>query len=316
MTIITRSLPNIWLNVYTERHFYYLINFKKSEFNNILENKHLYYFKEKQTKKDGVSFREIYKPKRSLKLALKAIHKKYLAKFILAPFVHCGPRYRSIVTASNGHSKYNSHLSLDIECFFDRVTKVVAADCLLKRGAKKPVIKIITDMCCEDNRLPQGFPTSPLLSALVVSSALKDFYGKFDGTKIIISVYADDILLSSNDIGMINDAECYIREKLAGVGLALNETKRELGKKGNKFSWLGLQLHPWVSYPREKLLKLQQEVYRFKTKRVIPADFKPKKPKKNGPTKQWQESVVGKISFVKSINSNKLLSKIERDIGK
>jgi RNA-directed DNA polymerase len=315
MTIITRRLPNIWLNVYTEKHFYYLINFKKSEFSEILKDKPSHYKKEKKIKKDGISFRDIYKPKRRLKLVLKSIHKKYLSVFTLAPFVHCGPRHRSISTAVNGHSKYTTHLSLDIECFFDRITKAVVRDCLLKRGAKKPVVNLITNMCCEDDRLPQGFPTSPLLSALVISYALKDFYSNFNYTIIIISVYADDILLSSDDIKIIDEAENYIKTQLATVGLVLNDAKREQGRRGDGFSWLSLNLHPWISYPRKKLLKLQQEAYRYKVNKVIPTDYIPKRIKKIGLIEQWKEAVVGKVVFIKSINSNKLLSKIEKDIN-
>lgn len=316
MTIITRPLPKLWLNVYTEKHFYYLINFKKSEFNEIIKDKSFHYKKEKKIKKDNVTFREIYKPKWRLKLVLKSIHKKYLTVFTLAPFVHCGPRYRSISTAVIGHSKYKNHLSLDIECFFDRITKLVVEECLLKRGAKKPIVGLITSICCEDDRLPQGFPTSPLLSALVISCALSDFYNNFDSTKIIISVYADDILLSSDDNQMIECAEDYIKKQLASVGLVLNDTKREPGERGIKFSWLGLNLHPWISYPRKKLLKLQQDVYKFSINKVVPSDYVPKRIRRTELVEQWKESVIGKIVFVRSINSNKLLSKIEKDITK
>ena len=300
--------------IYTEKSFLYLVNSKKVTVNKLTQDKGAYYTKVKKIKKDRVSFREIYKPKKELKIVLKKINRKYLSRFMFLPFIHCGPKGRSIVTAARSHNKYNFHLSLDIESFFDRITVPVTTNVLLQKGVHKNIVKIITNLCCEDNKLPQGFPTSSLLSALVLDSIFSDFYKKFNKREIMISIYADDILLSSNDTGFLEEAETYIKEILVTVGLTLNDLKRDLGRKGSKFYWLGLQLHPWISFSRKYLTNLQREVYRFKTEGILPEGFKPKKPKKTSLLKQWEEATLGRIVFIKSIQSNKLVNKIERDL--
>ena len=109
---------------------------------------------------------------------------------------------------------------------------------------------------------------------------------------------------------MIVLAEEFIAKRIGAIGLSLN-SKKESGKKGNQFTWLGLQIHPWVSLPRDSLEILQKKVYTFKNKGLIPKDFKPRR--KGELKKLWTESIKGKIVFAQSISKNKLLEKISRD---
>ncbi len=282
----------------------------------MLKNKGNFYSKEKVFKKNGIDFREIYRPKADLKLLLKKVNKKYLSGFNFPSFVHCGPAKKSIVTAAKGHEKFNHHISLDIIAFFDRVTKDTVEKTLRERGVKKNVIKTLTDLVVEDNRLPQGFPTSPLLSAMVISCALKSFCNMFPRENILLSVYADDLLLSSEDLKLLKSAEEYIKEKLSLLGLVLNDSKKIAGKKGSRFTWLGLQIHPWINLPRKNLQDLQKKAHLYRTKKIIPNDFKRDKNKKTKTKTQWKESMRGKITFARYINgNNKLIKKTERLLG-
>ncbi|MCW3110920.1 MAG: Retron-type RNA-directed polymerase [Segetibacter sp.] len=296
--------------IYTKKSFLYLVGIKNKDFIHLIERKDLHYKKDRKIKSDGLRFREIYKPDRSLKFLLKKISRRYLSKLNYPPFAHCGPLGRSILTACKGHNKFTYHISLDIDCFFDKVSKEVTENILIKVGVRKVVAKLITDIAVENNQLPQGFPTSSLLSTLVISFVLQDFYSNFEKSKILLSVYADDILISSDDEIIVAAAEEFITEKLKGVGLSLN-SKKDIGKNGSRFRWLGLQIYPWVTIPRENLKKLQKEVYTHKILGIIPKDFKPKR--KGILKNQWKQSVKGKIAFAQSINSNKLLKRISKD---
>lgn len=299
--------------VYTDRHFLYLIKEKKKSFIEFCSNKNLYYKKGTEPKSDG-GHREIYKPVWELKVILKKINRRYLSKLNYPLFIHCGPKGRSIVTACRPHMNFNLHLALDIESFFDRVSKNVTTDTLKKIGIEKPIIKMIADISVEDNRLPQGFPTSSLLSTLAVSFVLQDFYSNFSKKDLALSLYADDILISSNDRELICNVEKFIKKRIDTIGLSLNSQKRDFGKKGEKFVWLGLQIHPWVSIPRDKLRILQKEVYTYKTEGIVPENFKPDIKIKRRRKKKWKESVRGKTIFAQSVSQNKLIEKIDRDL--
>lgn len=303
-----RNFPKI----YTEKHFLYLLDVKKKNFVELVNNKKLYYKKSKKLKSDGIREREIYEPVWDLKIILRKISRRYLLKLDYPSFIHCGPEGRSILTAAKGHKYYIYHVSLDIDSFFDKVSKEVVSTTLKHVGIEPAIANLIIDIAVEDNKLPQGFPTSSHLSALVVSKVLEDFYHTFDRKNIILSLYADDILLSSNDRSLIEQAEKFIAERIDSVGLSLNE-KREEGRKGSRFIWLGLQIHPWVSIPREKLKELQKSIYEYKVNGVIPKDFKPKK--KGRLKKKWEESLMGKVVFIKSVNKNKLIDKIAKKLN-
>lgn len=297
--------------IFSQKSFFFLINVKKGYFSKLVAEKKSHYKKERKIKKDGIKYREIYKPDKELKFILKKINKKYLSKLAFPPFIHCGPKGKSIITAAKGHTKFSNHVSLDIESFFDKITKKVTVATLIKIGVNKNTAKLISNISNEDDRVPQGFPTSSILSSLVVSLVFQDFYSYFDNKEIIFSLYADDILISSDNEELITQAEKYTKKRLETIGLSLN-LKKVIGKKGGNFKWLGLQIHPWISLPRKDLIDLQKKIHIYKTTGIIPNDFKPKR--KGVLKKQWEEHARGKIVFAKSVNSNKLIEKLSKKI--
>jgi hypothetical protein len=294
-------------NLFTEKKFLFTLGCKEGAYKALVTSKYLHYFKEKKLKKDGIRFREIYKPDKKLKVLLKKIN-KILSKGSFPPTIHCGPKGRSIITATRKHKNFSNHISLDIDSFFDSIQTHVTKKALIDAGFNVQITDLIVSACVEDDKLPQGFPTSSILSALVISQCIEDFYQNFSSKNVALSVYADDILLSSNDRVLISEAENFIEEKLLMVGLRLNKNKRETGRKGERFLWLGLQINPWVAVPRKKLAELQQKAYLFKRTGNIPLDFKPK----NGdnPRKSWKRSIRGKVLYSRLTNHNKLHEKI------
>lgn len=98
-------------------------------------------------------------------------------------------------------------------------------------GYEKDVVVMLTNLCCLDGCLPQGAPTSPMLSNIL----LKDFdntVAKFTKEKKIrYTRYADDMTFS----GDFNAGEVisFVKSKLYELGLRLNEEKQEQEKVGN-----------------------------------------------------------------------------------
>jgi hypothetical protein len=308
----TATFPKI----FTEKALLYLVDTKKRQFLELTTDKSLFYKIDKEPKKDG-NFREIYKPQWKLKILLKKINSRLLSRLNLPGFIHCGPRGKSIVTAARGHGDYRYHLSLDVKSFFDSVSEAVVSDTLRAIGVNKEITATLIRACVESNRLPQGFPTSPILAALVISNALKDFYDLFDHQKILLSVYADDILLSSDSEELIWEGKKYIQNEIAKVGLLLN-AKEHFAKNGEQFNWLSLKIYPWVTLPRATQLTLEKRVYEYKMTGVVPSNFVPKKPlKKDQDIRDaWEESIKGKIVFARSISHNQLVNKALKNLSK
>lgn len=301
----TKSFPKI----FTEKSFLYFIDTKKRDFLVLTTNKNLFYKIDREPKKSG-GFREIYKPHWRLKAPLKKLNNRILSKLNLPGFIHCGPAGKSIVSAARSHSNFKYHLSLDIKSFFDSVSEIVVIDVLRQIGINKEVTMTLSKLCVENNKLPQGFPTSPFLAALVISYTLKNFYSLFDNQKILLSIYADDMLLSSDDEKLIWEAKKYIQSQIEIIGLQLNR-KESFARNGEHFTWLSLKIYPWVTVPRETQRALEKSIYDYKMSDMIPASFAPKKPLKRNQNIRdaWEESLKGKVIFTRSVSKNRLVGK-------
>jgi len=277
-------------NIYTEKNFFYCIETKKKDFNKLVLQKSFHYKIGKQIKKNG-GYRTIYKPDNELKKTLQLMYKEYLCNINLPFFVHCGVKNRSITTSLKGHNKYDYHLSLDIKSFFDEITKETLIKTLEQVKVPRILITHITDLCVEDNRLPQGFPTSSYLSSLVLCTSLEQNIIEMEKDKIKFSAYADDLLISADSEKQLQKAEVTIKEKLETIGLSLND-KRKLWHKTEKEMALGLNIHPFPSVRREKIKELQKTLY-----------------DKNNLSEKELKTIKGKISFYSSTNKNKLIQK-------
>lgn len=308
--------PTLFPRVYTEGALLYLLAIKKREYLLLTADKRSLCKIEQEPKKSG-GYRTIYKPAYKLKFFLKRLNSRYLSRLDFPNFVHCGPEGRSIVTAAKGHDMYEYHLALDIAAFFDSVSEKTLMKVLKGIGLNKDIATFLLRSSIEDNQLPQGFPTSSLLSSLVVSYLLQDFYKQVAGQPVLLSIYADDILVSANDKETLIKAKFYIKETLEPEGLNLKDEKEQHVRKGEKFTWLGLQLHPWIALPRKDLLSLEKNVYEFKTLGLIPKDFVPKKSVKSPEElrEAYAASLKGKIVFAGSINRSRILSKARTKLG-
>src|SRR5258708_30516670 len=78
-------------------------------------------------------------------------------------------------------------------------------------------------LCCLDDRLPQGAPTSPALSNIVCRRLDARIAGFCRACDCRFTRYADDIAISGNpDVPQVLN---FVREALAESGFQLNETK-------------------------------------------------------------------------------------------
>ena len=107
---------------------------------------------------------------------------------------------RSIVTNAEIHKNRSFIINLDIKDFFPSITFEQVVDLfknmpfqVSQRGAT-----ILARICCEDQQLPQGSPTSPVISNLICRRLDRDLIGFAEEHESKYSRYADDITISTN----------------------------------------------------------------------------------------------------------------------
>jgi len=163
----------------------------------------------------------------------------------------CG---KSIITHASLHIAKESILTVDIEDFFGSITtehleKVFRSHGVQKREDLELLIKLTTI----NGRLPQGAPTSPILSNAVVFSM--DFELNKWATKnnLIYSRYADDMVFSSETRTIEKtciDAVSQIAQKF---GFKLNNSKTRILPQGKRQVVTGLVVNTKLNVKREYL---------------------------------------------------------------
>ena len=118
---------------------------------------------------------------------------------------------------------------------------------------------LLTRLCCRQGVLPQGAPTSPALSNLVLRN-FDNSLGKWCASRgIAYTRYCDDMTFSS-------DRPLYAvyrkaRGMLEQMGFRLNDGKTRFITNANRQSVTGLTVNAKVSVSRDYKRRLRQEVH-------------------------------------------------------
>lgn len=161
---------------------------------------------------------------------------KLLQEIEPPPFYQYGWKGLSNITNCKIHRNRLETVTLDIARYFPNtqekyIRKFFENDLNIIGEALDMLLKLIV---CEGH-LPTGAPTSPILACLVHKPLFTAMYRKMKKHGITMTVYADDITLSSyKHIG--NWVIKYIQKVLKMHGLWLNKSKTK--HFGYKLSWV------------------------------------------------------------------------------
>jgi RNA-directed DNA polymerase len=136
--------------------------------------------------------------------ALKSIQRKLLALldtlYSPRPCVHGFVKKQSIVSNAAPHSNKRHVLNVDIEDFFPSINFGRVRGALIARPFNLPpdVSTVIARLCCFNNSLPQGAPTSPIIANIVCMRLDGELsrLARTNGCKY--TRYADDLTFSTH----------------------------------------------------------------------------------------------------------------------
>ncbi|EJG2002274.1 TPA: reverse transcriptase family protein [Vibrio parahaemolyticus] len=147
----------------------------------------------------GKKKRKIQAPKVGLKVIQKWFGHHLSGALVLDDGVYGFVPNRSAIDAASKHCTASWVYSFDIKDFFPSTTRETVLSALVELGYVEESAELISQLCCLDNKLPQGAPSSPALSNLVMRRIDTELARFADENNLTYTRYADDIVLSGKE---------------------------------------------------------------------------------------------------------------------
>lgn len=155
---------------------------------------------------------------------------------------------RSIYDNAKRHLGNVSILTMDVKDFFDSVTSQQVFTALTDNGVNKEKAEYIAKVCTRFGRLPQGAPTSPALTNIVVKPLDKKLCKMCEALGLTYTRYADDLTISG-EFNKLLDIKPQIISILNKYGFRVNGSKTHTIGKHRQQNVTGIVVnrHPNVS---------------------------------------------------------------------
>ena len=147
-------------------------------------------------KKNGKT-RTITAPDRRLKIIQQKLAAILDQLYRVRNPVHGFVPLRSVKTNAEAHGDRRFIVNIDLKDFFPTITEKRIAGLLKSLEVDTGVAEIVARLCCYMHRLPQGAPTSPVLSNMICYRLDTDLLLVAKSSRAIYTRYADDITFSS-----------------------------------------------------------------------------------------------------------------------
>lgn len=249
------------------------------------------HYREFEIKKRAGGLRTITAPYPALLEMQYWIYENILKTISINSSAHGFTHKKSILTNSSIHKGQKQLLKLDLKNFFPSI-KINRIIYIFKQlGYPNNIAYYLSSICCHGDYLPQGAPTSPILSNIVsrkLDSRLITLAKKM-GLKY--TRYADDLTFSGDELPA-KFIE-YVKNIVDDEGFEINETKTRLYKDKGKRIVTGISvIGNEIKVPRDYKRKLKQELHYIKKYGLISHISKKKIRKHN-----YLFSIIGKVNF-------------------
>ncbi len=254
----------IYLNklpvIYNISHLSALVGYNTTYLRRAIKSGNTPYFYRKYSipKKNGGS-RTINEPLPSLKEIQQWILNNILYNIPISRYAKAYTKKRGLKDHLKYHKDQNIVLTLDIENFFGMLSIDKVRPIFLSRGYSEWVSDLITKLCCLNDTLPQGAPTSPRLSNIIMFP-FDESISKYCKTKDIkYTRYADDLAFS----GDLEKEEIVdlVSSELTKIGLSLNKEKTMYMSRDQPQLISGVLVNKVIQVPRSKRDELRQAFY-------------------------------------------------------
>lgn len=218
-----------------------------------------HYHKTELPKKRG-GRRILMVPDPLLKQVQRNLLHHVLEGFSVSPAACAYRKGASPLANASLHTGKRLVLKLDIHDFFGSITFPMVLHHVFPSTYFPPAVgTLLASLCCYRDRLPQGAPTSPAVSNLVMKPFDDHMLEWCRSRRITYSRYSDDMAFSGDfDPGeVIRKTENFLR----AMGMELNREKTRVCAVGGRQSVTGIVVNEKPGLPRDYRRALRQELH-------------------------------------------------------
>ncbi|QPT15848.1 TIR domain-containing protein [Serratia rubidaea] len=270
-------------------------------------------------KKNGDE-RKILSPQGGVKI-LQERAKKYFDAFYRPKIsAHGFILNKGILTNAEKHVKKKYVLNVDLKDFFESITFPRIYGVLKKHpfNMGHPAATVLAQLCVHNGKMPQGAPTSPVLSNIIASALDKTLVRLAGKYRMRYTRYADDITFSFNQsppseiAKKIENTDGYelgdsLRHAIENNGFKINEDKFRLQSKTERQVVTGLTVNEKVNLER-KYIRLTRAMIHGWGKDKVTAAKKYHKTRYGNFDKDdnylvanFRDHIYGRLSFIRMI---------------
>ena len=235
---------------------------------------------------------------------LKCIQRRITQTLLIhAPVSRYAKAYRfgsSTLRNARHHVGKQVVLKLDILHFFDSIRYTSVKDKAFPAEIyAEPLRVLLTMLCYHKDALPQGAPSSPAISNIILY-AFDEQIGQWCRERgIAYTRYCDDMTFSGDFEP--NEVIRLVRVELKKLGFLLNEQKTRIQRSGQRQTVTGIVVNEKLSIPADYRRRLRQELYycrKFGIREHL------QKIGLNVPADTYKMQLLGKINYVLQAHPN------------
>lgn len=248
--------------------------------------------------KGSGEFRELSVPDNFLKAVQTKIAQNLLAYERISPYAAAYRPGGSPLRNAQPHVGKETLLKMDIRHFFDHIyypmvkAKVFTAD---KYSESNRVL--LSLLCVHKDALPQGAPTSPVISNIIMRD-FDDVVGSWcKERKITYTRYCDDMTFSGSFDPKV--VKTFVKEQLKITGFYVNDKKTVVARNGQQKNVTGIVVNERPNTTAAYRKKLRQELYYCKTYGVY---SHMQRTQVNVTEDTYLRQLLGRVNYVLSVD--------------
>ncbi|PLK44359.1 retron St85 family RNA-directed DNA polymerase [Emticicia sp. TH156] len=225
----------------------------------IINSSQSFYYSFSIPKKNG-GYRVISMPFPSLMKVQRWIYENVLLKHQIHKVAKGFVKELSIKDNASEHLGSKELLKMDIQDFFPSISKKRIISIFKRLGYNNKVSYSLASICCLNQCLPQGAPTSPTLSNIIAYKLDNRIQGLANKFNIIYTRYADDLTFSGDTFPPFFYST--IQRILLEEGFNVNKDKTRLIKEGRQKIVTGISISSdKMTIPKIKKREIRHAVY-------------------------------------------------------